>query len=113
MKTARWVGVLGITLCLGGGVPSSEAKPPGQETSAESNGQRKPGGVKVIVSKVNINEASKSELLKLTGVSAGMAQRVIAYREAHGPFKRVHDLVKVDGFSKDVIERNHGRITVK
>jgi competence protein ComEA len=69
--------------------------------------------VKVIVSKVNINEASKSDLLKLTGVSAGMAQRIIAYREAHGPFKRVHDLAKVEGFSKDVIERNHGRITVK
>ena len=113
MKTARWIGVLGFTLCLGVGVPSSEAKPSGQETSVESNGQRKPAGVKVVISKVNVNEASKSDLLKLTGVSAGMAQRIIAYREAHGPFKRVHDLVKVEGFSKDVLEKNHGRITVK
>ncbi len=113
MKTARWVGVLGITVCFGVGAPISEAKPPSQETSVESNGQRKPGGVRVIASKVNVNEASKSDLLTLTGVSAGMAQRIIAYREAHGPFKRVHDLVKVEGFSKDVIERNHGRLTVK
>ena len=42
-----------------------------------------------------------------------MAQKIIAYREAHGPFKRAHDFEKVDGVGKQVLEKNHGRITVK
>ena len=42
-----------------------------------------------------------------------MAQKIIAYREAHGPFKRAHDLEKVDGVGKEVLEKNAGRIAVK
>ena len=108
MKTARRIGVLGMSMCcLTGGVSVVEAKPPGAETSTETKAQRKPDGVKVIVSKVNINEASKGDLMKLAGVTAGVAQKIISYREAHGPFKRMHDLAKVDGVGKDVLEKNH------
>lgn len=63
--------------------------------------------------KVNLNEASKAELMKLEGVGAGAADRIIAYREAHGPFKRVQDLEKVDKVGKMVLEKNHGRLAVK
>ena len=63
--------------------------------------------------KVNINEASKAELMKLDGVGAGAADRIIAYREQHGPFKRVQDLDKVDRVGKTVLERNAGRLAVK
>ena len=34
-------------------------------------------------------------------------------REAHGPFKHLHDLEKVPGVGRDVLEKNHGRIAVK
>ena len=64
-------------------------------------------------SKVNLNEASKAELMKLEGVGAGAAERIIAYREAHGPFKRVQDLEKVDKVGKMVLEKNAGRLAVK
>jgi competence protein ComEA len=63
--------------------------------------------------KVNINEATKTELMKLAGVGAGSAQKIIEYREAHGPFKKAQDLEKVDGVGKGVLEKNSGRITVK
>jgi competence protein ComEA len=63
--------------------------------------------------KVNINEASQAELMKLEGVGAGVAKKIIAWREAHGPFKRLHDLEKVPGVGRDVLEKNHGRIAVK
>jgi len=61
----------------------------------------------------DISDASKAELMKLDGVSAGVAQETIAYREAHGPFKRAHDLGKVEGVAEDVLEKNAGRIAVK
>ena len=47
-------------------------------------------------------------------MSAGAAQKIIAYRQANGPFKRVKDLTKVEGVAaKDVLEKNAGRIAVK
>ena len=72
----------------------------------------KPAGVKAD-GKININEAGRAELMKLSGVGAGTADRIISYRQAHGPFRRVQDLAKVEGVGKGVLERNEGRITVK
>ena len=48
--------------------------------------------------------------MKLAGVGPGGAQKIIDYRDAHGPFKKAQDLEKVDGVGKGVIEKNAGRI---
>jgi competence protein ComEA len=63
--------------------------------------------------RININEASKTELMTLAGVGAGTADRIIAHRSANGPFKRPQDLEKVAGVGKGVLEKNVGRIVVK
>ena len=63
--------------------------------------------------KININEASKAQLMKLAGVGASTAERILAFRQAHGLFKRVQDLEKVEGVGKGVLEKNQGRLTVK
>jgi competence protein ComEA len=94
----RWMGVLAVAMwCLAGGAAGAQDKPAKVRVDA----------------KVNINEASKSELMKLGGVGPGGAQKIIEYREAHGPFKKAQDLEKVDGIGKGVLEKNSGRITVK
>jgi competence ComEA-like helix-hairpin-helix protein len=103
--TKRWMGVVAVALwCVAGGVAVGEEKD-----------KERPVRVKVDAKdvKVNINEASKTELMKLAGVGAGSAQKIIEYREAHGPFKKAQDLEKVDGVGKGVLEKNSGRITVK
>ena len=104
----RWMGVVAVALwCVAGGVAVGEEK--------EKEHKDRPVRVKVDAKdvKVNINEASKTELMKLAGVGAGSAQKIIEYREAHGPFKKAQDLEKVDGVGKGVLEKNSGRITVK
>ncbi len=110
MKTVRWIGVLGLAVwCVGAGVAAgADPKPAKAETAPESKAHGRAEG-----DKVNINGASRADLMKLDGVTAGVARKIIAYREAHGPFKRTQDLVKVDGVGKEVLERNAGRITVK
>lgn len=65
------------------------------------------------VEKININTASVKELQKLEGVGRGVAQRIVEYREAHGPFKRGADLRKVEGVGAATFERNRERIVVK
>jgi competence protein ComEA len=63
--------------------------------------------------RININQASKTELMKLDGVGARTAERIISYRETNGPFKRVEDLAKVQGVGKSVLEKNGDRLSVK
>jgi competence protein ComEA len=65
------------------------------------------------VEKININTASVKDLQKLEGVGPGVAQRIVEYREAHGPFKRGEDLRKVGGVGASMFERNRERIVVK
>lgn len=84
-------------------------------TAAADDKPGKDGGAKTAKAdgKININEASRAQLMKLSGIGPGTADRIIEYRQAHGPFRRVQDLEKVEGVGKGVIERNEGRIAVK
>ena len=52
------------------------------------------------VMRIEINEASASELENLPGVGRGLAKRIVAYREQHGPFRRVEHLMMVQGISE-------------
>ena len=47
--------------------------------------------------KVNINTASAAPLDTLPGVGASTAEKIVADREANGPFKTVEDLKRVSG----------------
>ena len=46
---------------------------------------------------VNINAAAAVELETLDGIGPVLAQRIVAYREEHGPFATVDDLDAVSG----------------
>lgn len=46
---------------------------------------------------ININRATASELNSLDGIGPVIAERIIAYRTANGPFIAVEDLLKVSG----------------
>ena len=47
--------------------------------------------------KVNINEASQSELETLPGIGPSIASRIIEYREQNGKFSEIEDLQNVKG----------------
>jgi competence protein ComEA len=55
---------------------------------------------KVTHSVININTATKEELVKLPGIGEAMAERIIMYREENGPFRSVEDLTNVKGIGK-------------
>jgi len=61
---------------------------------------------------VNVNAASAEELTTLPGIGPSYAKRIIDYREKNGPFKRVEDLLNVQGIGEKTLEKIRDRVTV-
>jgi competence protein ComEA len=57
------------------------------------------------VGPVRINSAGKTELMSLPGVGETIAERIIRYREDHGRFATVRELLKVKGIGEKKFER--------
>lgn len=49
--------------------------------------------------RININIATANDLETLPGIGKGLAERIVAYREKHGPFRRPEHLIIVRGIS--------------
>ena len=63
---------------------------------------------------VNINKADAKVIAKsLDGIGATRAEAIVAWREAHGPFKKADDLKHVKGIGKATIERNRSAIQLE
>lgn len=63
--------------------------------------------------KVNINTATLEELMSLDGVGEKVAQKVLSFRKANGPFQKPEDLMMVKGIGQKMFEKNKDRIVVK
>jgi competence ComEA-like helix-hairpin-helix protein len=55
--------------------------------------------------RVDLNRASKRDLMGLPGVGEVIAERILLYREEHGGFAGVADLMKVKGIGKKKLEQ--------
>jgi competence protein ComEA len=62
-------------------------------------------------SQININTASVEELATLNKVGDKTAARIVAYREANGPFNSVEDLMNVKGIGEKILLKNKDRIS--
>lgn len=62
--------------------------------------------------KVQVNVASKEELQKITGVGPKKAESIIKYREEHGPFQKMEDLLEIDGIGEKSLEKIKDEIII-
>lgn len=80
--------------------------PPAAVQSEPSAGadeaQAVPGGEQGAL--VDINTAGLEELMTLPGIGEKRARAILAYREEHGPFRYVEDLIQVSGIGESLLE---------
>lgn len=62
--------------------------------------------------KVNINTATKEELMKLSNIGESKAEKIIDYRTANGNFNSIEDIKKVSGIGDKLYDSIKENITV-
>ena len=83
-----------------------ETNPPPVVSGGESGGEGAVGAL------VNINTATAAELETLPRIGPAMAQRILDYREANGPFATIEDIQNVPGIGPATFEGLKDMITV-
>jgi competence protein ComEA len=63
--------------------------------------------------KVNLNTADLVVLETLPGIGPTMAQRILDYRQAHGPFESIETVMEVSGIGPATFEKIRDLITTK
>jgi competence ComEA-like helix-hairpin-helix protein len=54
---------------------------------------------------IDPNRASQADLETLPGIGPVLARRIMDYRQAHGPYKKIADLRKVSGIGRKKLEK--------
>lgn len=53
---------------------------------------------------ISINQAGKEEIMALPGIGDVLAERIVVYRQEHGAFSSVEELLNVEGLGKKRLE---------
>ena len=87
-------------------VPSTDEVEPGALFSATSELTDEVNGL------VNINTATRDELMTLPGIGESKAESIIKYRESFGLFKTAEDIMNIAGIKEKMFEKIRDFITV-
>ena len=63
--------------------------------------------------KVNLNTATKEELQTLPGIGEAKAQSIVAWREEHGNFAQIEDIMKIEGIKEGVFSKIKDSVKVQ
>lgn len=70
-----------------------------------------------LTQQVNLNQASVQQLVTLKGIGKKRAQAIVDYRQSHGNFHDIKDLLSVQGMNQKLLDKieknNEGRIVAK
>lgn len=86
-------------------MPAAQVTSPPEITEVSSSGTKN-GRL------ININTADTRELIKLSGIGEVKAAAIVAYREEHGAFSSLEELLNVKGIGEKTLEKIRGYITV-
>ncbi|HKT81651.1 MAG TPA: helix-hairpin-helix domain-containing protein [Vicinamibacterales bacterium] len=87
----------------------SGASKPDASPSPSAKASAKPAAPAAIV---NLNTATQQELETLPGIGARTAERIIEYRTKKGPFKKIEELMNVQGIGEKSFLKLKPQLTV-
>ncbi len=61
---------------------------------------------------ININTAPQSLIEELPGIGPTKAQAIVSYRQEHGPFQKVEDLLNVPGIGDGLLAQIKGLVSI-
>lgn len=62
--------------------------------------------------KINLNLATKEQLMTLRGIGEARAEDIIRYRTEHGKFEKIEDIMQISGIKESAFEKIKEDITV-
>lgn len=85
-------------------VPRRGEEAPQPQAGSSGSGSRQQGQQQAGATRINVNQAGVDALQQVPGIGPVLAARIVAYRQAHGPFQRVEDLTRVQGIGPRSLE---------
>lgn len=89
-----------------------EATPPDAGTSSAAPASSTESGSASDGGQINVNTAGASRLEELPGIGPALAERIIAHRDANGPFASLDALANVKGIGEKTLEDLRPHITL-
>jgi competence protein ComEA len=71
-----------------------------------------PASSSEVANLLNVNDANPAALTTLPGIGKVTAERIVAYRTEHGPFKSVDELVQIKGIGQKVLAKIRPLVTI-
>lgn len=91
--------------------PTQSAPPAPAQSAPPTPAQSAPQAA--TASLLDLNAAAQQQLEELPGIGPSKAKAIIAYREQHGAFKSVEDLLNVKGIGPKMLEKLAAHVTVQ
>ena len=110
MKKAYWVmvGITGIFICLIIGIFVERNLTDGfvvLDQVLPASAQETTSATQIADGKVDLNTATKEQLLLLPGIGEATAQKIIDYRIQHGDFTSIDMLINVNGIGEKKLDQ--------
>lgn len=93
--------------------PAPAPAPPAVPVPAAAAPAAAPPAAPPAAGPLDLNSAGVAELDGLPGIGPVLAARIVAHRDAHGPFRTPEDLLAVRGIGPRLLERLGPRVTVR
>ena len=79
-------------------IPAAAQQPAPMKVAKPATNAAKPAPT--ATAPVNLNTATQAQLESLPGVGVKVAERILEYREKNGKFKKIEDLMNVQGIGE-------------